>query len=349
LSIKEIYIKNFTVFKEEKLEFSKGINVIIGQNGTGKTHLLKCIYAACEISKEGNRNIDNISNYFVGALKKGEFFTKLTKPLMLEVIPEDYGIIKDKKYLIGKSHSHLLDKSTNQVMLNLEVGSDYTGSYEIGFPDKEQKALFIPAKEMLSHSKGFLALNNKYDMPFDKTYIDSITNAELPETKEVLPLNEKLLRVISKIIDGEVVYENDTFYVIKTNGIKIEFSLEAEGLRKFGLLWKLIRNGLIDKDTILIWDEPEANINPELIPVIVDILITLQREGVQVFVATHSYNFSKYFEIKRNSNDKVIYHNLYKTSDGIKSKSKEYFSELKNNSIIEADSKLLDEVIEKSL
>ncbi|WP_298839043.1 AAA family ATPase [Clostridium sp.] len=186
-------------------------------------------------------------------------------------------------------------------------------------------------------------------MPFDKTYIDSITNAELPETKEISALNNKLLKAISIIIDGEVVYENDTFYVIKTNGIKVEFSLEAEGLRKFGLLWKLIRNGLIDKDTILIWDEPEANINPELIPVIVDILITLQREGIQIFVATHSYNFSKYFEIKRSSKDKVIYHNLYKTSEGIKSESKEYFGKLKNNSIIEADSKLLDEVIDKSL
>lgn len=349
MSIKDIFIKNFTVFKEEHLDFSKGINVFIGENGTGKTHLLKCIYAACEISKEGNRNIDNISNYFVGALKKGEFFTKLAKPLVLEVRPQDDGIIKDKQYLMGKLHFNLEDKSTNQTIQKIDVISDEDCSYEIGFPDKEQKAIFIPAKEMLSHSKGFLALNNKYDMPFDKTYIDSITNAELPETKEISPLNEKLLKVISKIIDGEVVYENDTFYVIKTNGIKVEFSLEAEGLRKFGLLWKLIRNGLIDKDTILIWDEPEANINPELIPVIVDTLITLQREGVQVFVATHSYNFSKYFEIKRTNKDKVIYHNLYKTSEGTKSESKEYFGELKNNSIIEADSKLLDEVIEKSL
>ncbi|GCD12736.1 AAA family ATPase [Clostridium tagluense] len=201
-----IYIKNFTVFKEEHLDFSKGINVIIGENGTGKTHLLKCIYAACEMSNEGNRDIDSISNYFVGALKKGEFFTKHIKPLVLLVRPQDDGIIKDKQYLMGELHINFINKSTNKTIQNIDVESEDEYSYEIGFPDKEQKALFIPAKEMLSHSKGFLALNNKYDMPFDKTYVDSITNAELPETKEISPLNEKLLKVISKIIDGKTVF-----------------------------------------------------------------------------------------------------------------------------------------------
>lgn len=206
--------------------------------------------------------------------------------------------------------------------------------------------IFITATEILSHSKGFLALNNKYDMPFDKTYVDIITNAELPESKNISEINKKILRIISKVIDGEVVYENDNFYVVKTDGSKIDFSIEAEGIRKFALLWKLIRNGLIDNEAILFWDEPEANINPELMPILVDILIELQRCGVQIFWATYSYNFTKYFEIKRNSSDKVLFHSLYKIEQGVKCQSKENFGELKNNSIIEADSKLLDEVIE---
>lgn len=339
MSINKILLKNFTVFKEMELAFSSGINIIIGENGTGKTHILKSIYATCEMSKEGNRDIANISDYFTSGLSKGEFFTKITKPLVLKVYGDGSEIIAKKQYLMGKFH---LNMSGDTDVIRKE-GECF---YEIGFPNKEQRAIFIPAKEMLSHSKGFLALNNKYDMPFDKTYVDIITNAELPETREVSNINKKLLEVISKVINGTVVYENNTFYVVKSNGIKIEFSLEAEGLRKFGLLWKLIKNGLIEKGTVLLWDEPEANINPELIPVIVDILIELQRNGVQIFIATHSYNFAKYFEIKRQSLDKVIYHNLYKSDLEVKAQSSEYFGELKNNSIIEADSKLLDEVIE---
>lgn len=59
-----------------------------------------------------------------------------------------------------------------------------------------------------------------------------------------------------------------------------------------GLLWKLIHNGLLEKETILLWGEPEANLNPEMFPLVVDILLELERAGVQIFIATHSYNLA---------------------------------------------------------
>ena len=39
--ITRIHLENFTSFANLEQEFSPGINVIIGANGTGKTHLLK--------------------------------------------------------------------------------------------------------------------------------------------------------------------------------------------------------------------------------------------------------------------------------------------------------------------
>lgn len=42
--LKQLTLHNFTVFKEAHLTFSPGLNVIIGENGTGKTHLLKLAY-----------------------------------------------------------------------------------------------------------------------------------------------------------------------------------------------------------------------------------------------------------------------------------------------------------------
>ena len=38
--IQKIKLKNFTVFEDFELEFSQGINVFIGENGTGKTHII---------------------------------------------------------------------------------------------------------------------------------------------------------------------------------------------------------------------------------------------------------------------------------------------------------------------
>lgn len=198
-----------------------------------------------------------------------------------------------------------------------------------------------PSKEMLSHSKGLLALDREREIPFDKTLIDIVSKAELGESKSLTEFQKTLLLKLSKVIEGEVIYENDTFYVVKENGLKVEFSMEAEGLRKFGLLWKLISNGLLDRDSILLWDEPEANINPQLIPVLVDIILELHRKGVQVFLATHDYNLAKYFEVNRTRGDKVIFHSLYKSEDGVRIDTKEYFGKLYNNSI-KADEQLLD-------
>lgn len=56
---------------------------------------------------------------------------------------------------------------------------------------------------------------------------------------------------------------------------------------------------------MLFWDEPEANINPKYIPVLAELLIMLESEGVQIFVSTHDYFLAKYIEVKRN--EKVMY------------------------------------------
>lgn len=39
MKIKRIKFQNYTVFEDQQMEFSPGINVIIGENGTGKADL----------------------------------------------------------------------------------------------------------------------------------------------------------------------------------------------------------------------------------------------------------------------------------------------------------------------
>ena len=199
---------------------------------------------------------------------------------------------------------------------------------------------------MLSHTKGFLALNEKYHMPFDDTQVDIIVDASLPEAREIPAYTQTILDKISTVIEGKVIQENDEFYVLKKDGRKLRFSLEAEGLRKLGLLWKLIRNGLLEPGTILIWDEPEANLNPELFSLVAEILLELQKNGIQIFVATHSYNFAKYLEIRRTETEQVQFHNLYHSEQpGVIEASSAYCMEdLHQNHIMIADNKLLDEI-----
>lgn len=275
-----------------EVNFSDGINVLIGENGIGKTTLLKMIYAASQWSNEhtdvGKTN--QFIKFFSNDLKDSDMLKNSDSP-------KDYSFfeVSDGQHTFTYSLSH-------KGILNFD---EWLGL--------NIQSVYIPTTEMLSHSKGFLALNQKYhNMPFDGTQVDIIVNASLPEVREIPLQMQGILEKISQVIDGTVIQEDDIFYVLKKDGRKVDFSLEAEGLRKLGLLWKLIRNGLIEKDTILLWDEPEANLNPELFPLVAEILLELQKNGVQIFVATHSYNFAKYLEILRNEEEQVQFHNIYK-------------------------------------
>ncbi|WP_233572103.1 AAA family ATPase [Neisseria weixii] len=56
--VKSLKVENFTVLPNENFEFSKNLNVIVAENGCGKTHLLKLIYSLLEVtSNEKNRLI----------------------------------------------------------------------------------------------------------------------------------------------------------------------------------------------------------------------------------------------------------------------------------------------------
>lgn len=83
----------------------------------------------------------------------------------------------------------------------------------------------------------------------------------------------------------------------------------AEGLRKIALLWQLIKNGTLERGSVLFWDEPEANINPKYIPVLAELLIMLEREGVQIFVSTHDYFCLNILKSKRK---KTVKFNIFR-------------------------------------
>ncbi len=367
MSIKSISVTNVMVFQRQlrknngdpkigelvsgdrlcdafKLNFSDGINVIIGENGIGKTTLLKMIYAATQwsIEKTDVGKTDKFIKFFSNNLKDSDM---LKNP----DYNEDYCAfeVSDGEHTFTYSLSH-------KGFFNLD---DWLGL--------NIQSVFIPTTEMLSHSKGFLALNQKYgNLPFDGTQVDIIVNASLPEVREVSLSLKLILEKLSTAIDGEVIQEDDVFYVLKKDGRKVDFSLEAEGFRKLGLLWKLIRNGLLEERTILLWDEPEANLNPELFPLVAEILLELQKNGVQVFLATHNYNFAKYLEIFRSDKEQVQFHNLYKGTSELPESLKKSFSDhnqredevystsaytledLGPNHIMSADMDLMDRVYE---
>lgn len=211
--------------------------------------------------------------------------------------------------------------------------------------DTTEVEVFIPSNEMLSHPD-ILPYAQKYNSTFNTAELKTLSNAMLPVTNNITQNALKVLDKIKSIIGGEVVYENDAFFVVKEGIGKVSFSLEASGYRKLGLLWKLLRNGLLEDGSILFWDEPENSLNPELIPVVVDILLELQRGGVQVFAATHSYDIARWFELNKQSGDALRFFNLTNTENGIQEVHADDYVSLPTSIIDDADSKMLRKIAE---
>ena len=88
---------------------------------------------------------------------------------------------------------------------------------------------------------------------------------------------------------GTVRIDNEEFLFVPTGSdASLGVNLYAEGLRKFGTLWQLLRNGSLTPETTLFWDEPEANLNPALLKKLAAVLAALARQGFQIILATHS-------------------------------------------------------------
>jgi predicted ATP-binding protein involved in virulence len=51
MPLTKLELENFTVFNKIEIPFCEGLNVLVGENGLGKTHVMKIAYAACRASK----------------------------------------------------------------------------------------------------------------------------------------------------------------------------------------------------------------------------------------------------------------------------------------------------------
>ena len=118
-----------------------------------------------------------------------------------------------------------------------------------------------------------------------------------------------------------------------------------------GQPWLLLRNGSIAPDCVLLWDEPESNLNPKLIGVAMQVLLELQRIGVQVFFATHSYIALEELNLRRLPEDLIMYHSLFrdKETNDIRCQSTEDFDLIEPNDILQAYADVLDRHVKREL
>lgn len=306
LKIKSIDIQNFMAFDSLNINFSPQINVIFGENGTGKSALLKVMYATMKSIAEVKNGKTEITSEKVESI----MIDKLTGVFM----PENDSVGRLVSRQQGSNRADIRLKLSNNEELCMGIGSRQTKHMDFDM-NAEMKIdnfvpVFIPPKEIISSTSNFTSLYDDYHIAIDETYYD-LARLLMRPLKKGPNTNEQnsVLTKFSKIMNGNVFQKDNKFYLRVKGAGEFEMGLVSEGYRKLSTLIYLILSGSLNKNAILFWDEPETNMNPKLISHVAEALIKLSQMGVQIIISTHSYfvqqSFNLFAEYQNKGKEKI--------------------------------------------
>lgn len=365
--ITAISLENFAAFKKLDLDFFPGINIIIGENSCGKTQLLKSIYALSHeqevtskllgLFKPNNKKLTGL--YHRGGVGKAEVSATDSSGQTSKI---EFGsrteTVKHESAFSGLSLPVLVP--TKEVLSLLEAIQTEAVPQEtlsILFDDSivdlcrtllgepiESLAEAVNEDPRLGRIVPMLvnAIGGKFD----------INGSEHVFVKGLFV--EKGNSEISKSKSADMYADFTQLEFRKIAKSETSITMTAEGYRKIGLLQRLIHVGALAKGqaNVLLWDEPESNINPVLMRVLVECLLELTRNGQQVIIATHDYVLLKWFDLlmDKSKGDHVLYHALFRGEDGEISKETVInYKMLSENAIAETFSELYDFELERAL
>lgn len=282
--LRRLTLKNLTVFAEADFEFAAGLNVVVGENGAGKTHVLKAAYTVAAVSAWGQKDSG------LPTPTKSYLETAIAKKLRGVFRPDALGRLVRRQ--AGRNRCEIEARFLTK-SLRMGFSFNTASKTEVSLdpcPTKweGEPPVYVPTRELLTIYPGFVSLYETTELAFEETWRDTCLLLGAPLAKGPrLGEIKRLLEPLEEQLGGKVVLEDGRFYVKIQSG-SFEAHLVAEGLRKLAMIARLIATGALIGTGCLFWDEPEANLNPKVIKRVARTILQLCLSGVQVFVASHS-------------------------------------------------------------
>lgn len=339
--IHTVRIRNFTAFTRLNLQCSGGINLFLGANGAGKSHLLKLLYILCAANTGAHLKTEAATVRYLSEKLKGVFKPEVRIGRLCR--DETQKALVRADLIASPLIEFALDAEMDEAIV-IRRHCDDAG---------RQPPVFIPTKEILSIFEGFSSLYLKREVTIDETYFDLSQALETPRLKTPPEELAALLDTLKAACDGEFLFmKQKKFYYKPVRGKLLEVEFAAEGFRKLGMLQLLLQSGQIQPGVSgpLFWDEPEANLNPAIIKQVALILLELARRGQQIFLATHDYFLLKWLDLLKHPQDAVMFHTLFKNNEGrIELNSTDDYLNIQPNYIDDTFAALIDKDIEATM
>lgn len=375
--ISHLHLKNFIAFADLGIDFSPGINIVIGENGTGKTQLLKAILALSGPAARGEQAGEQLARKLC----------RLYHPLSDQV-----GALR-RSGARGEAQLSATFASGQAITAQFS-GSATAAKVSTNTNGAAAPAIFIPTKEVLSLVRGLTA--EQPHLPtieriFDDGYLDlahQLVKEGANDLNAKVQLDPRFASVVPRLtnlIGGQYLLENGRFvfepgrYVEKNAATRskaqhaqmyqdstewkfvpsgkqrLSSGMTAEGFRKIGVLQRLLGNGSLNPGSTgpLLWDEPESNLNPKLMKDLVQVLLELARNGQQVILATHDYVLLKWFDLlmDKGKGDQVRFHVLSLDADSgqVRRDSMDDYRAIEPNAIADTFNELTKEQVARKM
>ena len=276
--INSIEIDNLGPIEQAKINELGRINLIIGENSTGKSYMLKALYAVHKTIEE---------------FGKGDDIRKVN-----EIIAQKLRWTFQADFL-----GELVKRNAN--ICNITIGEDH-GKFSMKFGPRATVAIsdvenevdridynsaFIPAREVFSIQKTILRSRD-----IDKVFGFDDSQYDLAKALQLIPsgrekIEDEPYKQLQDIMEGTIQLDakSDKWQYVK-DGVSFAIGTASDGIRKLGMLERLLENGYISNDSIVFIDEIEAGLHPSAIIQLLDIIARLvDRTNMQFFISSHSY------------------------------------------------------------
>ena len=151
--LKSMKLEDFTVFHNVEFKFGKQLNIVVGENGAGKSHVLKAAYAAIAVNATRTNGETNPPG-------KSQMQSALAEKFQSVFRPDGLGrLVRRQKGRKKCNLEFLFDETalnlsfTFSTLAKTEVTLKQTPKQRI-----EKLPVFLPTRELLAIYPGFVSL-----------------------------------------------------------------------------------------------------------------------------------------------------------------------------------------------
>lgn len=186
---------------------------------------------------------------------------------------------------------------------------------------QNNKCIYYMSNTTIIHSSFYIDNPFYVDYMHEYGFSTEDLTAQLVEEKSnvidsIMSTNKlkKVFEILNQVVPYQIVKENRDFYVKDKNNLLNVANLST-GIKSFFIIKRLIENGNLGEQDVLVLDEPEIHLHPEWQIIYAELIVILQKIfNLTIFITSHSPYFIESLDLfsRKHESTKITHFYLTK-------------------------------------